>query len=95
MTEGGHPTAQGARDLGLTPNLLRRWKQEVAGDSVAAAIVRTWKPLVTRPSCPLRIPPTIRLPVSYSRLDPNHPPDILARGGSGPMQSIWLFIVRT
>jgi transposase len=33
---GGHPTAQVARDLGITPNLLRRWKQEVAGDPVAA-----------------------------------------------------------
>ena len=36
VTEGGHPTAQVARDLGLTPNVLRRWKQEVAGDPVAA-----------------------------------------------------------
>jgi transposase len=36
VTEGGHPTAQVARDLGLTPNLLRRWKQDVAGDPVAA-----------------------------------------------------------
>ena len=36
VTESGHPTAQVARDLGLTPNLLRRWKQEVAGDPVAA-----------------------------------------------------------
>jgi transposase len=36
VTEGGHPTAQVARDLGLTPNLLRRWKQAVAGDPVAA-----------------------------------------------------------
>ena len=35
-TAGGHPTAQVARELGLTPNLLRRWKQEVAGDPVAA-----------------------------------------------------------
>jgi transposase len=33
-TERGHSTAQVARDLGLTPNLLRRWKQEVAGDPV-------------------------------------------------------------
>ena len=33
---GGHPTAPVARDLGVTPNLLRRWKQEVAGDPVAA-----------------------------------------------------------
>jgi transposase len=33
---GGHPTAPVARDLGITPNLLRRWKQEVAGDPVAA-----------------------------------------------------------
>jgi len=36
VTEGGHPTAQVARDLGLTPNLLRRWKQDVAGDPVTA-----------------------------------------------------------
>jgi transposase len=26
VTGGGHPTAQVARDLGITPNLLRRWK---------------------------------------------------------------------
>ncbi|PYX63041.1 MAG: IS3 family transposase, partial [Acidobacteria bacterium] len=25
-----------ARDLGITPNLLRRWKQEVADDPVTA-----------------------------------------------------------
>ena len=36
VTAGGHPTAQVARDLGIMPNLLRRWKQEVAGDPVAA-----------------------------------------------------------
>ena len=36
MTTGGHPTAQVAWELGLTPNLLRRWKQEVAGDPAAA-----------------------------------------------------------
>jgi transposase len=36
VTEGGHPMAQVARDLGLAPNLLRRWKQEVAGDPGAA-----------------------------------------------------------
>lgn len=36
VTGGGHPTAQVARDLGITPNLLRRWKHEVAGDPVAA-----------------------------------------------------------
>ena len=36
VTAGGHPTAQVAWDLGLTPNLLRRWKQDVAGDPVAA-----------------------------------------------------------
>jgi len=36
VTGGGHPTAQVARDLGITPNLLRRWKQEVAGDPVVA-----------------------------------------------------------
>ena len=36
VTAGGHPTAQVPRDLGITPNLLRRWKQEVAGDPVAA-----------------------------------------------------------
>jgi transposase len=35
-TESGHPIAQVARELGLTPNLLRRWKQAVAGDPVAA-----------------------------------------------------------
>jgi len=35
VTAGGHPTAQVARDLGITPNLLRRWKQEVV-DPVAA-----------------------------------------------------------
>jgi hypothetical protein len=27
VAENGHPTAQVARELGLTPNLLRRWKQ--------------------------------------------------------------------
>lgn len=32
LTVGGHPTAQVARDLEITPNLLRRWKQEVTGD---------------------------------------------------------------
>lgn len=36
VTAGDHPTAQGARDLGITPNLLRRWKHEVAGDPVSA-----------------------------------------------------------
>ena len=36
VTVGGHPTAQVARDLGITPNLLRRWKQEVTGDLLAA-----------------------------------------------------------
>jgi transposase-like protein len=36
VTAGGHPTAQTARDLGITPNLLRRWTPEVAGDPVAA-----------------------------------------------------------
>ena len=36
MTAGGHQTAQVARDLGITPNLLRRWKQEVADDQVTA-----------------------------------------------------------
>jgi len=30
VMKGGHPTAQVARDLGLPPNLLRRWKQEGA-----------------------------------------------------------------
>ena len=35
VTAGGHPTAQTARDLGITPNLLRRWTPEVAGDPVA------------------------------------------------------------
>ena len=32
MTTGGHPTAQVVWEFGLTPNLLRRWTQEVAGD---------------------------------------------------------------
>ena len=36
VAAGGYPTAQVARDLGITPNLLRRWKQEVAGDPGAA-----------------------------------------------------------
>ena len=36
VTGGGHPTAQVARNLGITPNLLRRWKHEVGGDPVAA-----------------------------------------------------------
>ncbi len=36
VMESGRPTAQVAQDLGLTPNLLRRWKQEVASDPVAA-----------------------------------------------------------
>lgn len=36
VTAGGDPIAQVARDLGITPNLLRLWKQEVAGDPVAA-----------------------------------------------------------
>ena len=36
VTLAGHPTAQVARELGITPNLLRRWKQEVGGDPVAA-----------------------------------------------------------
>ena len=36
VAEGGHSTAQVARDLGLTPNLLRRWKQEVASELGAA-----------------------------------------------------------
>ena len=31
-----HPTAQVARDLGITLNLLRRWKQEIPGDPIAA-----------------------------------------------------------
>jgi transposase-like protein len=34
VIESGRPTAQVARDLGITPDLLRRWKQEVAGDPV-------------------------------------------------------------
>lgn len=33
---GGHPTAQVAQDLESMPNLLRRWKHEVAGYPVAA-----------------------------------------------------------
>jgi transposase len=36
VRESGRPTAQVARDLGITPNLLRRWKQEVVGDPVSA-----------------------------------------------------------
>ena len=36
VTVGRHPTAQVARDLGITQNLLRRWKQEVTGDPLAA-----------------------------------------------------------
>jgi transposase len=32
----GHPTAQVARELGLPPNLFRRWTQAVASDPVAA-----------------------------------------------------------
>lgn len=36
VTAGGHPTAPVARDLGITPNLLRRWTHEVAGEPVAA-----------------------------------------------------------
>lgn len=35
VTESRHSVAQVARDLDITPNLLRRWKQEVASDSVA------------------------------------------------------------
>jgi hypothetical protein len=35
VTAGGHPTAPVARDLGILPHLLRRWKHEVAGDPVA------------------------------------------------------------
>ena len=36
VTVGRHPTAQVARDLGITLNLLRRWKQEITGDPIAA-----------------------------------------------------------
>ena len=36
VAEHGHPTAQVARELGLPPNLLQRWTQEVARDPVAA-----------------------------------------------------------
>ena len=36
VTVGRHPTAQVARDLGVTLNLLRRWKQEITGDPIAA-----------------------------------------------------------
>jgi transposase len=36
VAENGHPTAQVARELGLPPNLFRRWTQEVASDPVAA-----------------------------------------------------------
>ncbi|WHZ21003.1 MAG: hypothetical protein OJF47_000115 [Nitrospira sp.] len=35
-TESGHATAQVAQNLGLTPNLLRRWKQKSAGNPSAA-----------------------------------------------------------
>ena len=37
VTASGHPTAQVAWELGITPNLLRRWKQEIAGDPVVAS----------------------------------------------------------
>jgi transposase len=36
VAENGPLTAQVARELGLTPHLLRRWKPEVASDPVAA-----------------------------------------------------------
>ena len=36
VTVGRHPTAQVARDLGITLNMLRRWKQEITGDPIAA-----------------------------------------------------------
>jgi transposase len=36
VAENGHPTAQVARELGLPPNLFRRWTQAVASDPVAA-----------------------------------------------------------
>jgi hypothetical protein len=34
VRESGCPTAPVARDVGITPNLLRRWKQAGAGDPV-------------------------------------------------------------
>jgi transposase len=34
VTESRNPVAQVARDLGLRPNLLRRWKQELVSDPV-------------------------------------------------------------
>ena len=36
VTVGRHPTAPVARDLGITLNLLRRWKQEITGDAIPA-----------------------------------------------------------
>ena len=32
-----------ARDLGITPNLLRRWKQEITGDPIAAFPGKKWR----------------------------------------------------
>ena len=40
MTGGRHPTAQVAQDLGITPNLLRHWKQEVTGDPIVPSQAR-------------------------------------------------------
>ena len=36
VTDGGHSTAQVSRDLGITPNLLRRRTQAVTDDPVTA-----------------------------------------------------------
>ena len=36
VTVGRYPTAQVARDLGITLNLLRRWKQEITGHPIPA-----------------------------------------------------------
>ena len=36
VADSGHSAAHVARDLGILPKLLRRWKQEVAGDPSAA-----------------------------------------------------------
>jgi transposase-like protein len=48
VTAGGHPLAQVARDLGMTPNLLRSWKHEVAGDPIAAFPARDGANLTKR-----------------------------------------------
>ena len=50
VTIGRHPTAQVARDLGITLNLLRRWKQEITGDPIAAFRARSGASLTKRSS---------------------------------------------